>query len=67
MGTLRVIAGELCDNIVYMSSKIFFLTYYTIFLYVYIFLYIYQLSRGYKSLGWMVCLLGRDAIYTLEP
>ena len=37
MGTPRVTAGELCDNIIYMNSKIFFLIYYIIFFHVFIY------------------------------
>lgn len=48
MGTPRVAAEELCDNIVDMSSKIFFQTNYMFFSCVYIFLYLYYLSKCYK-------------------
>ena len=53
MGTPRVAARELCDNIVDMSSKIFFLTYYTIFfmcLYIFVLLSIIQKN----SYDWVV-------------
>ncbi|KAB8115153.1 hypothetical protein EE612_055280, partial [Oryza sativa] len=43
-GTPRVAAGELCDNILDITSKIFFLTYYTIFFMCLYFFYLYQLS-----------------------
>ncbi|BAF28671.1 Os11g0625700 [Oryza sativa Japonica Group] len=52
-GTLQVVARELCDNIVDMSSKIFFLTYYTIFftcLYIFVLLSIIQKN----SYAWVV-------------